>query len=413
MSSILEFERYKGELNRQLLRRIGYTNGLHKIRRFARVVEYIYSIMPTSVGVLTEVLIREENKRAEGLGENDRQLSGKKYATGIIDVVQSLTLLEKFGPKIALSSQGYACHALNRHEEFIGGLDAFLFERTIQSDGECVLNILRLVSEGYNHVTDIGDALMKRFLALIEFKRRWVSDKVEDHFSKRTLGGLLDEAQKTLERALKPSLVKPLSHGRSVQKPSTRKSSTDIPPVEFFYKHTVNPRLEWLSDLGCLHVESGSLATVTEAGRNVLDQIRILGGWNEEFIFLPLDPWLASELNLPNLYPSGSDRDVTWRLVAARRLSQPLSSTLLLDDISLLERIKLIYPEVKLANFNEADALSLYEVFAAIEAAEGRVVPQSDFEQSLTKLVGTFPSEVFKLSKRRGRGLYIALKKSV
>src|SRR6266705_5870106 len=104
MASILEFERYKSDLNRQLLRRIGYTNGLHKIRRFARLVEYVYPIMPTSVGVLAQVIIQEENKRADKLGEGDRQLKGKKYATGIVDVAQALTLLEKFGTKIALSS---------------------------------------------------------------------------------------------------------------------------------------------------------------------------------------------------------------------------------------------------------------------------------------------------------------------
>lgn len=392
MASILEFERYKSDLNRQLLRRIGYTNGLHKIRRFARLVEYVYPIMPTSVRVLAQVIIQEENKRTEELGEGDRQLQGKKYATGIVDVAQALTLLEKFGTKIALSSQGYACHALNQREDLTGALQAFLLERIIQSDGECVLNILRLVNEGHTHVAEIGEVLMKRFLSLIDFKRKWVAESVKDHFSERTLSVLLDEAQRTLEKAIKP--------------PATGKST-----VQFFYKHTVNPRLEWLSDLGCLHGDSGA-PTVTHAGECVLEQIRVLGGWNEHFVFLPLDPWLTSELDFPSLYPPGADANVTWRLVAAAHCSQPTVSRFLEDHVSLLDEIKLIYPAVKLVNFNEADALSLYEVFAAMEATEGRVLPQSEFEQSLTDLVEEFPSEVFKLSKRRGRGLYIALKKS-
>jgi hypothetical protein len=391
MASILEFERYKSDLNRQLLRRIGYTNGLHKIRRFARLVEYVYPIMPTSVGVLAQVIIQEENKRTEALGEGDRQLRGKKYATGIIDVAQALTLLEKFGTKIALSSQGYACHALNQREEATGALQAFLLERIIQSDGECVLNILRLVNEGRTHVAEIGEELMKRFLSLIDFKRKWVAASVKDHFSERTLNALLEEAQRTLEKAIKP--------------PATGKST-----VEFFYKHTVNPRLEWLSDLGCIHSDSGA-PTVTQAGKCILDRIRILGGWVEHFVFLPLDPWLTSELNFPSLYPSGADTDLSWKLVAAAYSPQSVVSRLLQDHVSLLDEIKLIYAAVKLANFNEADALSLYEVFAAMEAAKGRVLPHTEFEQSLTELVEKFPSEVFKLSKRRGRGLYIALKK--
>jgi len=392
MASILEFERYKSDLNRQLLRRIGYTNGLHKIRRFARLVEYVYPIMPTSVRVLAQVIIQEENKRTEELGEGDRQLQGKKYATGIVDVAQALTLLEKFGTKIALSSQGYACHALNQREELTGALQAFLLERIIQSDGECVLNILRLVNEGYTHVAEIGDVLMQRFLSLIDFKRKWVAENIKDHFSERTLTVLLDEALRTLEKAVKP--------------PATGKST-----VEFFYKHTVNPRLEWLSDLGCLHGNSGA-PIVTHAGESVLEQIRVLGGWNERFVFLPLDPWLTTELDFPSLYPPGADANLTWRLVAASHSSQPTVSRFLEDHVSLLDEIKLIYPAVKLVNFNEADALSLYEVFAAKEAAAGRVLPQSEFEQTLTDLVDEFPNDVFKLSKRRGRGLYIALKKS-
>ena len=81
------------------------------------------------------------------------------------------------------------------------------------------------------------------------------------------------------------------------------------------------------------------------------------------------------------------------------------------DHISLLAKIKSIYPFVKLANFNEADALSIYEVIATREAAQGRVLSQITFEQVLVELVREFPSDIFKLSKRRGRGLYIALKR--
>src|SRR5579862_4723347 len=111
MASVLDFERYSSEISRQLLRRIGYTNGLHKIRRFGRLVEYLYPIMPTSARLLAQVIIREENLRPD---EAERPLTSTKYAIGIIDVAQALTLLERFGPKIALSSQGYALHAINQ-----------------------------------------------------------------------------------------------------------------------------------------------------------------------------------------------------------------------------------------------------------------------------------------------------------
>src|SRR5713101_3768995 len=87
MASVLDFDRYANDLQRQLLRRIGYTNGLHKIHRFSRVVEYLFSTMPTSVPMLAEVIIREENKR---IADSGRPLGGKKYAVGIVDVASAL-----------------------------------------------------------------------------------------------------------------------------------------------------------------------------------------------------------------------------------------------------------------------------------------------------------------------------------
>src|SRR6266852_2566946 len=195
MASVLDFERYNAELDRQLLRRIGYTNGLHKIRRFARVVEYLYSIMPTSAALLAQVIIREENAKAD---TRERQLKGTKYAVGIVEVAQALTLIERFGRKLSLSSQGYACHALNEQTVPEQVLDAFLLEKVIESDGECTLNILRIVSEGTVDLAGIGESLMTRLLALIAFKRRWTEEKLLDRFSQRAVLSLLEDAQKTL-----------------------------------------------------------------------------------------------------------------------------------------------------------------------------------------------------------------------
>lgn len=404
MASVLDFERYKAELDRQLLRRIGYTNGLHKIRRFARLVEYLYPIMPTSAALLAQVIIREENARPD---EGERQLKGTKYAIGIVDVAQALTLLERFGRKISLSSQGYACHALNQHGVPSQALDVFLLEKVIESDGECSLNILRILSEGVADVREIGGALMRRLLAIIGFKRRWVQEKLLDRFSQRAVALLLDEAQKTLQRAINPTKT---IVGRSRERSPS--GSLSESPIEFFYKHTVNPRLEWLEDLGCVFSPRGGHLAVTSAGENLLSQLRQMGGWEEDFVFLPLDPWLSSQLGIPNFYNDDAAREFSWRLVASTRSSGPSYSNILQNHLGLLDRIKSTYAAVKLANFNEADALSIYEVLASEEAAEGKVLSQVEFEKVLADLVAGFPSEIFKLSKRRGRGLYIALKKS-
>jgi hypothetical protein len=385
MASVLDFERYHDQLDRQLLRRIGYTNGLHRIHRFARVVEYLYRLMPTSGLVLAQVIIEEENKRPS---EGARQLKGTKYASGIVDVSQALGLVEKFARKLSLSSQGYACHALNTLASSHPAIDAFLLEKIIHSDGECTLNILRLVNEGTRDFFQMGTNLMPRILEIIHFKMRWVEQAIKDRFSQRAVSNILKHALKTLTRAL---------------------AAADA-SLEFFYKHTVNPRLEWLEDLGCVHRTDAGQLTVTQSGLNVLAQLRELGGYDPGFIFLPLDYWLADYLSLPHLYDAALAKDFAWRLVAAARQPQPLASTIGADHSQLLEEIKVIYPAVKLANFNEADALSIYEVFAAREAAEGRLLAYDSFEHSLSDLLAELPSEIFKLSKRRGTGLYVALK---
>jgi hypothetical protein len=405
MASVLDFERYSPDLQRQLLRRIGYTNGLHKIRRFSRVVEYLYSIMPTSVPMLAEVIIREENKRLIG---SERPLKGKKYATGIIDVAGALGLTEKFGPRVALSSEGYACHALNCANDFARdkAIEAFLLERLIDADGEYLLNILRIVSEGTTDVLEIGKSLVKRFFALIDFKQHWVKERIQNRYAKNIIEDLLIEARRKLEQAIND--VRPRRQtSRAIT--SYLRSVGDSSSVQFFFRHTVSPRIEWLEDLQCIE-ERGSTLSVTQKGVNLLSELRRSGAWREFGVSLPLNSWLSKQLELPNLYDV--ENDFAWRLVAAGHNSNSPADKTFRDSAHLLQDIKVIYPTVKLANFNEADVLSIYLVFAAREAIKGRVLSEDEFTRTLEGLVENFPSEIFKLSKRRGRGMYIALKHS-
>ncbi|MGH9472076.1 MAG: hypothetical protein ACRD1M_04980 [Terriglobales bacterium] len=382
MASVLEFERYGKELERQLLRRIGYTNGLHKLRRFARIVDYLYPIMPTSVRQLAQVIIQEEN----AAGSN--QLKGIEYATGIIDVTRALVLIERFGPKIALSSPGYACHALVSSGAGEAAVDAFLFEKVVQSDGEYTLNVLRLVSEGVVDVRELGGKLFERFLQLVDYKKEWAATQVSARFAQRSLLSLLTEAGETLRKAISKT-------GRL---------------TEFFFKHTLNPRLEWLEDLGCL-ARDGSALVCSPRGQNVLNELKSIGAWHAEFVALPLDQWLSVQLDTPSMLPPGKDANFSWRLVASAVRPEPTTAEPPSNE-HFLQTIKTIYRHIKLANFNEADGQSLYEVMAAIGASRGQVLPLAAFEVHLAELVREYPGEIFKLSKRRGQGLYIALKRS-
>jgi hypothetical protein len=364
--------------------------------------------MPTSAPVLAQVIIDEENKRAP---EDARQLSGIKYATGIVDVAQALSLIEKFGPKLSLSSEGYACHALMARGTQHDVLHSFLLQKIVEADGECTLNILRLVHEGASDVMEIGPKLMDRLLALIRFKVEWAEQKVTDRFAQRAIVTLLNEAETKLRIALNPD--SPLKVRRREKKANLAPAAEpEESPVEFFYKHTVNPRLEWLEDLGCLEKRSAPSLMTTTKGDRLLAEVQRSGGWEQSIVFLPLNAWLAEQLGVVNLYPISDVPDFGWRFVASANGSAVNRSTILDDHEELLDRIRQLYPFVKLANFNEADAASIYDALASAEAVKGNVIALAEFEKVLAGLVAEFPSDIFKLSKRRGKGLYIALKRS-
>ena len=376
MPSTLEFLRYRSDLDRQLLRRIGYTNGLHNIARFARVVEYVYSNIPCSLPLLLEIIINSERKR-----RNTSNLQGNKYTQGIIEVTRALGLLEKVGPKISLTDNGYALHAINRISFYNNGIKPFLFVRVLETDGEYTLNILRLIDEGYHGDTGIGEELIKRFLALIEFK----SDRalqLPDKLSQDIVLSVLIDAQKTLEKAVSKN------------------------GVDRFYKHTVNPRKEWLRDFGFI-LEIDGHEEVSTSGKRVLSYLNKRGCYQPHFISLPLDDWLASALNIPNRVDA---KDLYWSILAYGILGDEKDSEITRDLKELLEKIKSIYPYVKLINFNEAEVSSLYGVLACSEAVNGKILFKEDFERAINDILIKYPKDVFKLTKRRGIGSYIALK---
>jgi hypothetical protein len=340
--------------------------------------------MPTSVRQLAQIVIREENRRID----KDGSLAGVEYATGIIDVARALMLLDRFGPKLALSSQGYACHALNSVHDSEDAVNAFLLNRVIESDGEYTLNILRLVGEGLLDTLEIGRALFDRFLHLVEFKKKWTLERVESRYAQKRLVAQLDDANRVLRKA--------------IDKIGSR--------ADFFHKHTVTPRLEWLQDLACIELDGDGKLSCSEAGHRLLHEVKLLGGWQDSFVCLPLSEWLATQLSITNLYSPENARDFGWKIVASMHANTIASAISIESQEEFLRIIRSIYPLVKLSNFNEADAQSIYEVMSSNFALRGHFLPLDHFEGSLVQLVRDFPGELFKLSKRRGKGLYVALK---
>jgi hypothetical protein len=100
--------------------------------------------------------------------------------------------------------------------------------------------------------------------------------------------------------------------------------------------------------------------------------------------------------------------DLYWRAVCTSETGTAAMAEV--DHREILNRISAIYPHVKLYGFNEAEISSVFHTLSCQEALEGRYFKEDDFESMLSDLTRYYPKEIFRLSKRRGIGGYIALR---
>ena len=405
MPGLLELTRNRSELRRQLVRRIGYTNGLHDVCRFGRLVEYAYPLIPTSMAELKAELADRENS-LQPSGTDKPLLSPNNYVRGIIDVARALGLLDKVGEKISLSDKGYAFHAIKHTTGSDDAIHAFLLMAVLDADGEYFLNLLDLVNGNMTSADDIGPALFDRIFRLIEFKSRWVEDQIESPIIVNTLKSELADVRRVLKEALASDKK---SAGRTRSPFGSRRLSPQGRTRRFF-AHTVGPRREWLADLGCLvrGGHSGSLRTIF--GERLIryfdenDCRATMAGTS--FLHLPLSETLAQSLGARHYQ---GPRNLFWRAIATARNGHCCRSDL--ADRELLDRIITIYPHLTIRGFNQADTASLFHALSCEESLTGAYLDQSTFDDSLIRLTKTFPGEIFRLSKRRGIGGYIALRR--
>jgi hypothetical protein len=390
MASIFEVREQFPLIGRELLRRIGYTNGLSDIWRFARVVEYLYPRIPCAIPVLREVIIEEE-----------KAIGGTKYAQGVVDIARALGLLEQVGAKLSLSARGYALHALEQLDLTGSSRRAFLLMSVMEFDGECTLNLLDLYTSGHSEVTDVGKHLMARLFWIMDAKQEWAEAKLHPRVVRDTILGELSKARLKLEDALDTS-KKRLTLSR------TPIEDRRLPPdqrVSRFLEHTVVPRRGWLLDLGCMEENETGFA-LTEAGTRLLDALRANGYYCDGYVILPLSQSLADALQVEN-FSDGTD--LFWRITAMAMGTS--ANVIRYDHEELLSRIKGMYQHVKLHGFNETESASVFQVVSTTEALRGHYIPQADFALQISELAKMFPDEVFLLRQRRGQGSYIALKR--
>ena len=395
MASILELNRHNFQINRELLRRIGYTNGLHDIYRFARVVEYLYPLIPSTTTILQSFIIEKE-KKISGI-------SGKKYVQGIIDVAGSLLLINKIGQKLSLSDRGYALHALEQQDNKEAYRSAFLLMSVLDADGEYFLNLLDMVRKGMGETIKLGRGLIDRMSKIIELKDQWSKTYIHSSIARDIVQGYLREARRVLKKAMDPS-QKVLTRNRATLE-ERRLSPKER--VERFLEHTVTPRLGWLVDLGCAKKDANGHLVVTERGERLLAFFKVAKCWREDVYLLPFSDSVPKILDAENLADA---KDLFWRAVATTLAGRGEPYCLQGRERGVLALIKSIYRHLKIYGFNQARISAVFHALSCIECVGGRYLRKDEFEETVSILVREFPKEIFRLGKRRELEGYIALK---
>ncbi len=404
MTSVLELTRNRSRLKRELLRRIGYTNGLHYIFRFARVADYLWAIAPAAVDALVGELVEHENRRPD----TSPKLKMNKYARGIVDVARALGLVLRIGRKVSPSDRGYAMHAVRQTASCEVATRNLLLLLVMESDGEYSLNLLDILGSGTTTVADAGHELLQRMLAIIGLKRSWAEREILGQVARKFVLAELDDAERTLQEAIDPS--KKGAPRRAY--PETSESCARGDPAIRFLEHTVVPRRQWLIDLGLLTTSGGTLA-LTRSGTTLMqflerEGLRHSDSSSPSVLWLPVSAFLSQVLETPE--PVGGV-DLCWRAVTEAYCHS--AGSWRPDAGEFLETVRLLYPHLRVRGFNEAEVDGLYHAVAALACADGKMVERSSFDSVLDEAVANYSSEVFRLSARRGEGGYIALKGAI
>lgn len=369
MPALLDLSRNKGELTRQLLRRIGYTQGLFSIFRFEDLIDLVGESMPMPVAAVDLAIQRHFDTK-------------KSYAQGIRDVSISLGLFVRAGSRLALAPGGRALLGLRRlYGPKSTASRLALLTRVIDADGEYTMTLLLMDSSG--PAEEQGESLFAITGALIDLKREWLAASPASAPTRRLVIRYLDSAAETL-------LV-----GRRAGVGRLR-SRDGISTATF--RHTVAPRSGWIEDLGLATppVRSGLIGALAAAGQ-----------YCKGFVALGLAGPLRDRLRLEG-FPL-FDRNQLWSVVTA---AQTASEPPLKQPPDLNGVLRASYPHIRLRSFNQVEVAAVYELAAATWAATGHLLDVPTFSAQIDNLIATEPGTVWRLSARRGGDLagYLALR---
>ena len=375
-------------LRREFTRRIGYTNGLHDIFRFERLVNYLHRIAPASSAQLRAIIMDEE------------PVGGTKYTDGIVEVAGALGLIDKIGTKWILSDRGYALHAVQFLDNPAQTRSALLLNAVLHSDGNTTLNLLDLIRPA-NSPESLGPLLIQRLFTIISIWEHWARSNIKLNIAQDIVLQDLHDSKTRLRSAID------LERKQRMARTSRRQQSKLSPRQRTarFHDHTVLPRKGWLKDLRCISQTDRRHYEITAAGERLLTSLRQTSYYPDHVFALPPSPELMQQMGIEESFDTNS---LIWRAIAS--FFSTSISPVHFSATELFCRLKDIYPHVKLHVFNEATVESIYQVLSAQVAIRGKYLDRPAFEKQLDSTCSQFSDHIYRLQQRYEGSGYIAMR---
>ena len=386
--SALGLIRQRSRIKAELSRRIGYTNGLHDILRFARVVAYLHGMAPAPAALLRTAILEQEPVR------------GQKYAEGVIDVGRALGLIQKAGTMLTPSDKGYALHAVQQLDDSNEAVKALLLHSILVHDGDTSLNLLDILAK-QTTTGEEGEALVNRLLRILEIRRLRMEEIISDKFTKNLVLQELSDSERRLANAVDLDR----KTGRSRAGFQTDRGLTARQRLERFYAHTVNPRRGWLRDLGLVREKDRQQFRITESGRRLLTAVKEAACYTDCLFVLPFSTEVSELIGVDQTVETD---DLFWRVVARsiRENGEPVR----MQADHYLHLVSQIYPHAKFHLFNEAAVESLYHAILAQLAVGGEYMGRREFDDLLRASLVKYPDRLYRLRQRHGLSGYVTLK---
>ena len=406
MPSILEYQRYKHQLSKELFRRIGYTNTLYKIFRFGEVVKNTHQLFPVSQAILVS-----------NIQQHHPELKDRKYATGTVDVLRALDVLRRAGPRIMLTEHGRALAALTQQSWYESGKRFFFLRAALEADGDYLLNLLKLLPEtgaGTEATKSLGIVFFNSILALLTQRREEVRGYVATAWIQRPAVQHLARAEESIryeilneprpQRTL--TLEERLRQVRARRRGRTRQSIAEPTAT---LRHTLDPRKGWLVDLGLITLTEQRTYELTPCGSRLLERVKSDGFEVNGLLRIPFSAPLAqalnisSKVNIPEHY---------FHELAVDAYCQGPPDEYQTSVERFLTDLRQFFPLVKLKNFNQAEIPALYECMCIKAAHDGKLLKEHQFHAWLDEALGAFGDQVYRVAGRRGQEGYLAFRRS-